>query len=259
MNHQIRNPSIDPRLLNEFVNEHIQRFHSRRLERLSQLSLKDLILKNPYLFRAKNVNRASELIEQTMAAFLSSSEEKIFGDFLESLALFVAQQSSTNAHKSATSGLDLEFSKNGVYYVVSIKSGPNWGNSSQHSKLEEDFKKAQIRLRQASVKLNVVPVLGICYGKSKSVWTRGGYLKLVGQNFWALISGEKDFYIQIVEPVGYRAKEHNERYLLEKDRIANKLTRDFIEHFCDEQGQIDWVSLVKANSGHYDLDQILSG
>lgn len=184
---------IDLQRLNEFVNEHIQDFHLRRLERLSQLSLKDLIQKNPYLFRAKNVNRASELIEQTMAAFLSSSEEKIFGDFLESLALFVAQQSSPDAHKSATSGLDLEFSKNGVYYVVSIKSGPNWGNSSQHSKLEEDFKKAQIRLRQASVKLNVVPVLGICYGKSRSVWTRGGYLKLVGQNFWALISGDKDF------------------------------------------------------------------
>uniref|UniRef100_A0A7C4PR47 Cytosolic protein n=1 Tax=Anaerolinea thermolimosa TaxID=229919 RepID=A0A7C4PR47_9CHLR len=250
---------IDLQLLNEFVNEHIQNFHVRRLERLSQLSLKDLIQKNPYLFRAKNVNRASELIEQTMAAFLSSSEEKIFGDFLESLALFVAQQTSPDAHKSATSGLDLEFSKNGVYYVVSVKSGPNWGNSSQHSKLEEDFKKAQIRLRQASVKLNVVPVLGICYGKSRSVWTRGGYLKLVGQNFWALISGEKDFYIQIVEPVGYRAKEHNERYLLERDRIANKLTKDFIEHFCDERGQIDWVSLVQANSGYYDLDQIFSG
>jgi len=225
---------IDLHLLNEFVNERIQNFHVRRLERLSQLSLKDLIQKNPYLFRAKNVNRASELIEQTMAAFLSSSEEKIFGDFLESLALFVAQQTRPDAHKSATSGLDLEFSKNGVYYVVSVKSGPNWGNSSQHSKLEEDFKKAQIRLRQASVKLNVVPVLGICYGKSRSVWTRGGYLMLVGQNFWALISGEKDFYIQIVEPVGYRAKEHNERYLLERDRIANKLTKDFIEHFCDE-------------------------
>ncbi|GAP05328.1 MAG TPA: cytosolic protein [Anaerolinea thermolimosa] len=252
-------PSLDLHLLNEFVNEHIQSFHVRRLERLSQLTLKDLIQKNPYLFRAKNVNRASELIEQTMAAFLSSSEEKIFGDFLESLALFVAQQSSIDAHKSATSGLDLEFSKNGVYYVVSIKSGPNWGNSSQHSKLEDDFRKAQIRLRQASVKLNVVPVLGICYGKSRSVWTKGGYLKLVGQNFWALISGEKDFYIQIVEPVGYRAKEHNERYLLEKDRIANKLTKDFIEHFCDERGQIDWVKLVQANSGGYDLEQILSG
>ena len=31
-------------------------------------------------------------------------------------------------------GIDLEFDKDGVRYIVTIKSGPNWGNSSQIGK-----------------------------------------------------------------------------------------------------------------------------
>lgn len=241
-----------------YVNVNIQNFHNRRLDRLAQLTLRHLIQKNPYLFRAKNVTKASDLIDQTMNAFLSSSEEKIFGDFLEGLALFIAQKTTVDAHKSTTSGLDIEFTMNGIYYVVSVKSGPNWGNSSQHRKLKDDFMSAQIRLRQSQIRINVVPILGICYGKAKSVWTDSGYLKLVGQNFWTLISGDRDFYTRIIEPVGYRAKEHNDQYILEKDRIANKLTKSFIDRFCLENGEIDWGKLVIANSGNYDLDRILA-
>lgn len=72
----------------EYANEHIVDFHQKRLSRLAELDLDDLIKKNPYLFRAKNITRADELIESTLSAFLSSSEEKMFGDFLEDLAIW---------------------------------------------------------------------------------------------------------------------------------------------------------------------------
>ncbi|MCP4361921.1 MAG: hypothetical protein GY796_28245, partial [Chloroflexi bacterium] len=39
-----------------------------------------------------------------------------------------------------------------------------------------------------------------------------GYLKVVGQNFWYLISENKDLYTDIIEPIGYRAKQHNEAF-----------------------------------------------
>ena len=60
----------------KYVNDNIDEFHQRRIEILSELKLRRLINKNPYLFRAENITRASELIEGTMSAFLSSSEEK---------------------------------------------------------------------------------------------------------------------------------------------------------------------------------------
>jgi hypothetical protein len=236
-----------------YVNEHIDTFHKRRIEIISNLTLNRLIDKNPYLFRAKNVTQASELIGSTLEAFLSSSEEKLFGDFLEDLAIFIASKT-TSGHKSTAPGMDLEFENNGIYHIVSIKSGINWGNSSQHAKLATDFANAERRLRQSTHIKTVQKVLGICYGKTKTSSTNAGYIKIVGQSFWAFISDNKNLYIDIIEPVGYRAREHNDAYQLERGRITNLLTKSFIDQFCNPDGRINWPKLIKANSGNYDLD-----
>ncbi len=76
----------------EYVNENVVDFHQRKVKSLEELRLK-LLTKNPYLFKAKNITTAGELIANLLEAFLSSSEEKLFGDFLEGLAVFVAQWS----------------------------------------------------------------------------------------------------------------------------------------------------------------------
>jgi len=241
--------------LKEYVNANITDFHQRRIKSLENLDLKMLLNKNPYLFKAKNVTTASELITGLLEAFLSSSEEKLFGDFLEDLAVFVAQMT-CEGHKSTAPGVDLEFFNRGIHYVVSIKSGPRWGNSSQHAKLAEDLHKAVVRVKQSRASANIQPVLGICYGKSKTSYVRG-YLKVVGQNFWYLISENKDLYTEIVEPIGYRAKEHNDRFLLEKDKATNRLTKVFLNDFCDSSGMIEWTKFVEFNSGNYDLDPFL--
>jgi hypothetical protein len=73
---------------------------------------------------AKNKTTASDLIAGLLDAFLSSSEEEIFGEFLEGLALFIAQNI-YNGHKSTAPGIDVEFIKEGIHYFVSIKSSHN--------------------------------------------------------------------------------------------------------------------------------------
>jgi hypothetical protein len=191
------------------------------------------------------------LIAGLLDASLSSSEEELFGEFLEGLAVFVAQQT-CDGHKSTAQGVDLEFINSGIHYVVSVKSGPNWGNSSQQDKLEQDLKTAVARLKQANRAANIQPVLGICYGRTKTSHLRG-YMKVVGQNFWYLISGNANLYTEIVEPVGYKAKEHNETFLKQKSKAANLFTKAFIDEFCDSSGAIDWVKLVEFNSSNLDL------
>lgn len=81
--------------------------------------------KNPYLFRAKNIITAQELVTSFLDAKLSASEEKIFGDFLEDLAIFVAQKT-LDAKKSSGSGIDFEYRKGDKIVLVSVKSGLNW-------------------------------------------------------------------------------------------------------------------------------------
>ena len=242
--------------VNVFANENIVSFHQKRIKSLESLKLNKLLKKNPYLFRAKNITTAGDLMNGLLDAFLSSSEEKLFGDFLEDLAIFVASQT-CNGRKSTAPGVDLEFENKGISYIVSVKSGPNWGNSSQQSKLAEDLQKAVIRVKQSRHGANVQPVLGICYGKTRTNYLRG-YLKVVGQNFWYLISENEDLYTDIIEPIGYRAKEHNDGFDKEKARVVNRFTKEFIDRFCDDTGAIDWVRLVEFNSGNYDLDNFLS-
>jgi len=237
----------------DFVNTNISVFHKNKLNRLKEIKLKTLLKKkNPYLFRAKNISLGSDLVTNILEAFLSSSEEKLFGDLLEELAVFISERT-CGGRKSAATGIDLEFENSGTNYLVSVKSGPNWGNSSQQHKQQQDFQTAVRILKQSKSKrtANVQPVLGICYGRTKTTHLRG-YLKVVGQNFWYLISGNEYLYTDIIEPLGYRAKEHNVRFVKQKSKIINSFTHTFLAEFCDD-GVINWKKLVEFNSGNLDL------
>ncbi len=70
----------------------------------------------------------------------------MFGDFLEGLAVFVGKQV-CGGWKSSAQGVDLEFGKDGTRFILAIKSGPNWGNSRQISKMKEDFLKRLFNIR----------------------------------------------------------------------------------------------------------------
>ncbi len=247
--------SLNLHEVEEYVSENIVGFHESRKQLLQQLKLTKLLKKNPYLFKAKNVTTAGELVLGLLDALLSSSEEKLFGDFLEGLAIFVASKT-CSGHKSAAPGVDLEFFNKEIHYVVSIKSGTNWGNSSQQSKLTQDLQNAVVRIKQSKQGANVQPVLGICYGNTRTCYLRG-YWKVVGQNFWYLISENKDLYTDIIEPIGHQAKQYNETFFNDKSKIINRFTKQFIDDFCDDRGAIDWVKLVEFNSGNYDLDVFL--
>lgn len=239
----------------QFVNENIMGFHQARLNSLEQLTLDGLLKKkNPYLFKAKHITTAEQLTRSLLEAYLSSSEEKYFGDFLEDLAIFVAGET-CGGHKSTAQGVDLEFVNDKVHYVVSVKSGPNWGNSSQIKKLEQDLKNAVIRVQQSRHASVVRPILGICYGKTRTNFNYRfpGCWKVVGQNFWYLISENEDLYTDIIEPIGYRAREHNTAFEIERGKVINRFSMEFMNKFCLD-GAIEWPRLVEFNSGNYDLE-----
>ena len=231
----------------EYVEKNISIFHQRRLDYVQNKVdlLKILKQKNPYLFKAKNVLTAQDLVRGFLDAFLQSQEETLFGDFIEGLAIFVCDKV-YGAKKSELTGVDLEFEKDGIIYVVEIKAGWNWGNSSQIRQLRVNFETAKKSLRAKTGK-KVVAVNGCCFGKDNRP-DKGEYLKLCGQRFWELISGNEKLYIDIVEPIGYKAKQKNEEFSENYAQVVNKLTLEFSQKFCDD-GKINWAKLVEYNSG----------
>jgi hypothetical protein len=231
-----------------YVENNIEIFHRKRIESINTLKLdKILKRKNPYLFKAKYVLTAEQIVKGIVDAHISSNEETIFGDWLEGLAIFINEKI-YGGWKSGITGIDLEFNKNGIRYIVTIKSGPNWGNSSQIAKMKEDFRKAVRTLKTSNSGSNIVAINGCCYGKDSRP-EKEEYLKLCGQRFWEFISGNEKLYTEIIEPLGYKAKEKSREFLEYYSQMLNRFTAEFLSRFCTQNGRIDWNKLVEFNSG----------
>jgi Type II restriction endonuclease EcoO109I len=232
----------------QFVEAQISEFHRRRLASVESLKLVQVLgAKNPYLFRAKHMESAPDFVKALLDARLSSSEEGIFGEFMEALAVFVSEQT-CGGKKSGITGIDIELERNNIRYLIAVKSGKAWGNGTQKKKLQENFLTAVRVLKQNRSMGEVQPTLGICYGRFKTV-NNGAFLHIGGQSFWELISGEPDLYMDIIEPIGYRAKEFNEDFDIKKAQALNRMVGEFIGRFCND-GAIDWqkiVTLVSKN------------
>jgi hypothetical protein len=232
----------------EYVHAHICEFHHAKLDGLNTLRLDSILKrKNPYLYKAKNMLTSEMIVRSCIDAHISSNEETLFGNWLEGLAIYINAKV-YGGWKSGIMGIDLEFDDDNVRYIVTIKSGPNWGNSSQINKMKEDFITAKRTLRTSNSRMNIVAVNGCCYGKDKTP-DKGNYFKYCGQDFWQLISGDENLYLNIIEPLGFEAKQNNDEYEALLAQVINRFTREFSEVFCKVSGEIDWEKLVRFNSG----------
>jgi len=231
----------------QYVEQNIGTFHQKRIQSLDGLKLSQVLRrKNPYLFKAKYVLTAEQIVKSLVDAHISSNEETVFGDWLEGLAIFINNQV-YDGRKSGITGIDLEFDSNGTRYIVTIKSGPNWGNSSQINKMLADFKTAKKTLRTSHSQLNIVAVNGCCYGRDNNP-DKGDYFKYCGQRFWKFISGKSELFTELIEPLGHQAKKQNDDFVKSYSQMINKFTREFANEFCKDNGEIDWEKLVKFNS-----------
>jgi hypothetical protein len=205
--------------------------------------------KNPYLFKAKGLAAPRDLVKAILDAYLSSQEETMLGVFLEGLAVFTAEKAYRAHGKSSTKGIDIELDKDGTRYFISVKSGPNWGNSSQIEKMKSDFKTATRIYRQNKAAWPVRWVNGCCYGKqSRKTEDKGDYIKLCGQRFWEFISGDPEFYFKIVEPIGHEAADRNAEFLAQYELVLDNFTDIFRRNLCDASNNILWDKLTKLSS-----------
>lgn len=232
----------------QYVEANINVFHEKRIRSLDDLKLdKVLKRKNPYLFKAKHTTTSEQIVRGIVDAHISSNEETIFGDWLEGLAIFINERV-YGGWKSGIKNIDLEFDRDDVRYIVTIKSGPNWGNSSQIAKLVSDFKTAKKTLRTSNSRLNITAINGCCYGVDNNP-DKGDYFKYCGQEFWSFISGSENLYIDLIEPLGHRARERNEEFQRSYAQMINRFTKQFSNDFCNDNGEINWDKLVRLNSG----------
>jgi hypothetical protein len=204
--------------------------------------------KNPYLLKAKNITSPDELVRSIVDAFLFAQEETMFGNRLETFAIHVSSKL-YGGFKSELPSVDLEFARDGVYYIVGIKSGINWGNSDQQNRMKDNFKAAREYFRERGETREVVAVNGCIYGKDGKPLKENAdpdktFYKYAGQDFWKFISDDDDMYREIIKPIDEEARARDEAYKKAYDGKVNGMVKEFGNIFLDDEGQIDWVKLV---------------
>src|SRR2546426_11922563 len=98
-----------PEIFEYISTQIIKPFYEYRVAKISEVQLiKVLKSKNPYLFKAKNITTAQDLVTEILQAHISSQEETVFGNYLEELAIFICSKA-YGGIKSSAEGIDLEF------------------------------------------------------------------------------------------------------------------------------------------------------
>jgi hypothetical protein len=231
--------------LEKHIESCLEKFYENRLTALQKLSLKKVLKKkNPYLYRALGIEKASEIVEQIMAAFVTSSDETIFGNvFFEPIAKLVS-----TGCVSPSEGVDFAVETPERYLAVAVKSGPNWGNADQHKRQSTNFDALRKRLYKLNKEFD--PLVGQAYGQQRSEPTDNSrFRRRSGQAFWREITGDPDFYLQLVRLMKDVPQRNRPKFRAEWDQAVNRFTRDFMAEFCRADGSIDWEKLVAFNSG----------
>lgn len=234
---------MDTVALEKVINKLLDEFYQRRIDKITQLRLKDALKrKNPYLYRATGVERASDIVDEVLKAYMSSSDEGIFGDaFFEPLAKYVAC-----AHTSPSPGVDIVKETDNVYQAIAVKSGTSVFNSQSKKKQEDEFRALEARIKKLQKHFD--PIVGYCYGKKRQR-SEKFYRELAGQAFWEELTGEADFYLKIIVLMKDKPQEHLPSFKKAYDAAINRFTAEFVIEFCFPDGTIDWEKLLKFNSG----------
>ncbi len=223
----------------------ISDFYERIISSLDKLKLNNVLLrKNPYLFRMKAIQDASEIVDSLLSAYVSSSEETIFGNvFFEPIATYVS-----GGNKALAEGIDVVKETEDAIYAIAVKSGTNVFNSSSRKKQEQNFNAAKKLADQ--IKKRYIPIIGYGYGKKQQ--TGKGipkiYLELAGQEFWEELTGDDTFYLKLVNYMQDAPEKYIQSFREAYTRALNRFVMKFTADFCKKDGSIDWERLVVYNS-----------
>jgi hypothetical protein len=221
----------------------LDQFYRRRLERLSELKIVHILQrKNPYLYRAMGITEPHQLVSALVSAYLSSSDEGVFGDALfEPIAIAIS-----GGRKSITDSVDFEVEVDGVTRAYAVKSGLSVFNAQSRGRQIQAFEECRRRLPKRAFEA----VVGYGYG-NRSTPPKGkkNFREVSGQAFWEEISGDPDLYVKIFDLLAAQADSQKEKYSTAFAAAMNRFEEEFEKEFATKDGKIDWKKVLTCNSG----------
>jgi len=232
---------MDTSALEALISRCLSDFYDRRLQKVRELKLRTFLRrKNPYLFRALGIQKASEIVHRLLMDYISASDETMFGQaFFEPIARIASGGKASDAE-----GVDFVMESGKTFKAVALKSGPQPYNASQKKRQSQEFLAVRSRLYKLHKQFD--PILGHAYGRVGSKPGRDLiYRDVSGQAFWHEITRDPDFYLKLVRLMREEPAKHKKEYGPAWDAAENRFTKEFIDDFCYPDGNIDWEKLVR--------------
>lgn len=142
------NNAYDEQAVIQAIASALETFYGTLIEKIDGLNIQKVMKrKNPYLYRAKAMQSATEIVDSVLTAFVSSSEETIFGNcFFEPIAI-----AASGGNKALAEGIDIMIQNNETNTIsaIAVKSGPSVFNADSKKRQEQNFTAASKLAQQA--------------------------------------------------------------------------------------------------------------
>lgn len=205
-----------------FFRQEIAASHRKNTLKLARLKE---FQRNPFLdtykanFLSGNNSAESQARALVYARALSTSINTTFGVQLQKFCSDIL-----SGYASTTSGIDIEFIDfiDGRRKYCQIKAGPNTINKDDVKTISDHFSgvKNLARTNHLDISFNDL-VVGVFYGTERDLSSHYKRIKkeypvYVGQEFWYRLTGDANFYNELIAAVNEVATEYDGRELLEQ-------------------------------------------
>lgn len=217
----------------EFFKESVIESHKKNTEKCKKLKKFNV---NPflvsYLANYLTGNDDPESLAKALIypRVLGTSITTTFGNNMQKFCSYVL-----DGFASTTSGIDIEFidQLDGRRKYCQIKSGPNTINKDDVETIANHFKAVKNLARTNGLRIDVDDlVVGVFYGTEKQLSVHykkvnETYPVIVGQDFWHRLTGDPNFYHELINAIGELAIEEDSSKLVNK--VIKQLTEEIEE------------------------------
>lgn len=215
----------------EIINNHLDNV-IHRASRIEEYNIQPFLIHYLSNFLEGNANPESMAKALIYPRVLGTSINTIFGTKIQKMINEVFP-----GFGSAVNGIDIEFidSIDNRKKYCQVKSGPNTINKDDVTTIIDGFKGVRnlARVNNLEIALNDL-IVGVLYGTPEELSNHYKkinqlYPVLVGSAFWYHLTGQDDFYIQLINCIGETAKEVDGRKILNEaiTKLAGEIERRF--------------------------------
>lgn len=203
---------------NEIVQSHIEN-GCKKASKLSEYNVNPFLLK--YLANFLSGDDSFESIAKALVLprILGSSITTSFGMKIQRLISSLFQ-----GLGSTTQGIDVEFidAVDGRRKYCQLKAGPNTINFDDVTTIIDHFKGVRnlARVNNLNVGINDM-IVGVVYGEEPELSTHykkisESYPVLIGKDFWYHLTGQENFYFELIDAIGDVALEVDGRHIIDQ-------------------------------------------